>query len=576
VNRRPLTRRAAVAWRVLLVALLSGAVMSRLVGPASAEYAEIEGSGSTWAYTIVQQWIADVNKSGMQVTFNNNGSSQGRKDFANYVTDFGDSDIPYQGIDPVTHQQDTSGRPYAYLPVVAGGTAFTYQIRVAGKLVNNLRLSGETIAKIFTNQITNWNDKAITKDNNGHALPSLPITPVVRSDGSGATAQFTLWMDKQYPSIWRPYNGAAGLTSLYPRKGRQIASNGDDGVMNTVRSAAGNGTIGYAEYSYPLNAHYPVAYVENKAGYFVQPTDYNVAVALTKASIVGCNANGDCSPKGLAPNTYLNQNLDGVYTSADPRSYPVSSYSYMIIPTSSTDRRMTPAKRQTLADFLTYSLCSGQSEAGPYGYSPLPLNLVKAAFGQVEKLGPQAEGGAVSGVTIKDPSDNLAACDNPTFVKGNLAANRLAQLAPMPAACQKTGQDPCGSTFVAPGTPAKGGGKGTGKGDAANAGTGSTGTGSTAGTGGTAGAGAGGSTGIGAPPGTGADASALGGAPSDATAGSVTGSDVTATANALTLAAQRTGDNKVFGWVAVVGLVALVMAPGLFVAWRRRTAGVRR
>ncbi len=44
----------------------------------------------------MQQWIADVSKSGMQVTFNNNGSSQGRKDFSGYVTDFGDSDIPYQ------------------------------------------------------------------------------------------------------------------------------------------------------------------------------------------------------------------------------------------------------------------------------------------------------------------------------------------------------------------------------------------------------------------------------------------------------------------------------------------------
>lgn len=81
---------------MLLLALLSGAVLTHTVGPASAEYASIEGSGSTWAYTIVQQWIADVSKSGMQVTFNNNGSSQGRKDFSGYVTDFGDSDIPYQ------------------------------------------------------------------------------------------------------------------------------------------------------------------------------------------------------------------------------------------------------------------------------------------------------------------------------------------------------------------------------------------------------------------------------------------------------------------------------------------------
>ena len=39
---------------------------------------------------------------------------------------------------------------------------------------------------------------------------------------------------------------------------------------------------------------------------------------------------------------------------------------------------MTTAKRQTLVDFMYYSLCEGQAKAGPYGYSPLPLNLVQA------------------------------------------------------------------------------------------------------------------------------------------------------------------------------------------------------
>ena len=58
----------------------------------------------------------------------------------------------------------------------------------------------------------------------------------------------------------------------------------------------------------------------------------------------------------------------------------------MIIPTGAEDPRMTTAKRQTLADFMYYSLCAGQTKAGPYGYSPLPLNLVQAGFKQLAKL----------------------------------------------------------------------------------------------------------------------------------------------------------------------------------------------
>ena len=312
----------------------------------------------------------------MKVVYTGGGSSKGRKDFAQSSTDFAISEIPYQGTDEQGNADTSNGREYAYLPIVAGGTAFTYQLKIGDQLVRNLRLSGETITKIFTNEIENWNDPAITADNNGRAFPSLPITPVVRSDGSGTTAQFTTWMDKEYPSLWRAFYGKSGLTSYYPRKGRAIGQAGSDQVMNTIAGFAGNGTIGYVEYSYPVNKDYPVVKVLNKGGFYVEPTQYNVAVALTKAKI-----NTDKSSP-----LYLTQILDEVYRHPDPRAYPVSSYSYMVIPTGASDQRMTTAKRQTLGDFMYYSLCAGQTKAGPYGYSPLPLNLVQAGFEQIAKL----------------------------------------------------------------------------------------------------------------------------------------------------------------------------------------------
>ena len=52
------------------------------------------------------------------------------------------------------------------------------------------------------------------------------------------------------------------------------------------------------------------------------PSASNVAVALTQAQI-----NEDSN----SPN-FLQQDLDNVYTYTDPRSYPLSSYSYLIVP----------------------------------------------------------------------------------------------------------------------------------------------------------------------------------------------------------------------------------------------------
>jgi phosphate ABC transporter phosphate-binding protein len=438
------------------LALIGVGVLGAMPAYADSSHAQIEGSGSSWSANAVNQWISDVNnQSGLQVIFTPSGSAQGRKDFALETTDFGVTDIAYQGHDPLTGADDNAGkRPYAYLPIVAGGTAFTYQILVSGKRVSNLRLSGTTLAKIFTNQISNWNDPAITADNNGRKLPSLPITPVVHSEGSGSTAQFTAYLAKEYSNIWGPFNeGKSVMTEYFPRKGRAIAQNGSDGVMNYIASAAGNGSIGYDEYSYALNRGFPVAKLLNKAGYFTKPDQYNVAVALTQAVI-------DQNPNSA---TYLMQKLDNVYVYNDVRTYPLSSYSYMLLPvgTDAQDSRLKTEKRQTLTDFLYYSICVGQQEMGNIGYSPLPINLVNAGFGQLQKLktaDPKVD------ITRRD----VRSCNNPTFIAGKPNENHLAKIAPKPPLCDKVGQGPCidgtatSSNNSGNGTGGKGNGNGAG------------------------------------------------------------------------------------------------------------------
>ena len=534
--------------RVVTRALVAVAVaMSLLVGASTSAhatvYAQIEGTGSTWSELILQQWIADVDANGMKVVYTGGGSTKGRKDFSQASTDFAISEIPYQGTDERGQADTSNGRAYAYLPIVAGGTAFTYQLKIGDKLVRNLRLSGDTLAKIFTNKITNWNDPAITKDNNGRKFPSLPIIPVVRSDGSGTTAQFTTWMDKAYPNVWRPYYGRSGLTSYYPKKGdRMVSQAGSDQVMNTIKGFAGNGMIGYVEYSYPINADYPVVKVENKAGYFVEPTQYNTAVALTKAKI-----NQD---KKSA--LYLTQILDGVYTNPDPRAYPISSYSYMIIPTGADDPRMSTAKRQTLADFMYYSLCAGQTKAGPYGYSPLPLNLVQAGFEQLAKL-------KTADAKVDLNNRDVRSCNNPTFDGKNLNHNVLADKAPQPAACDKSGAGPCGTDT------------GTGK-PSTDTGNAAAGGGTAAKPGDTPSAGAAGGASVDAP----ADGAAPPAAVDPETGAVTTAGDTTTTAggevyaNPTELVASRTSDQNTFGWLAVLELLALVLVPGLYVVAMRR------
>jgi phosphate ABC transporter phosphate-binding protein len=419
--------RGMAAW--LAAATLFVLAGIPLAGPANAaSYVPISGAGSTWSQNAITQWISNVDQYGIKVNYQGTGSSDGRNQFRNGTVDFGVSEIPY-GIRDGASIDDPPPRKFAYMPIVAGGTSFMYNLVIGGHRVTNLRLSGDTVAKIFTGNITRWNDPAIKADNPGLSLPAIRVVPVVRSDGSGTTAQLTTFFSKRYQSLWDAYcvqagrSAPCGVTSNFPLASGLgfVAQSGSTGVAGYTNQAQSVGAITYVEYSYALNSKAPVVKLLNKAGYYVEPTAPSVAVALLKAQI-----NTDTNSS-----SYLTQILDGVYDNTDPRTYPLSSYSYMIIPTK-VDANFSTAKGATLGAFAYYFLCEGQQQAPDLGYSPLPLNLVQAGLAQVRRI---------PGVVAENI--NISKCNNPTFSANG--TNTLATTAPQPAACDKQGPLECSS-----------------------------------------------------------------------------------------------------------------------------------
>jgi phosphate ABC transporter phosphate-binding protein len=406
------------------------AIAAMVVLPASAanaeDYAPVNGAGSSWSANAIDQWRRNVKQYGMKVEYASTGSSDGRNQFKAGTVDFASSEIPY-GLKDGGVVDTPPSRGYAYMPLVAGGTAFMYNLTAGSKRITNLRLSGVVLTKIFTGVITSWDDAAIKADNPGLALPKRKIVPVVRSDGSGSTAQFTTWMANQHQGLWDSYCGKAGrstpcgVTSNYPTVGGKgfVAQPNSQGVSGYVAQKANIGTITYVEYSYALKTGYPVAKILNKAGYYVEPTASNVAVGL-----LGAKINTD---KGSS--SYLTQILTGVYNNKDARAYPLSSYSYLIVPTE-VDAKFKVEKGKTLGAFAYYFLCEGQQQAEVLGYSPLPINLVKAGLEQVRKI-PGVEGKSI----------DISKCNNPTFSKDG--TNTLAKKAPQPPACDKKGAAQC-------------------------------------------------------------------------------------------------------------------------------------
>jgi phosphate transport system substrate-binding protein len=404
---------------VLLVVAAMLSVFASSAGAASG-YVPISGSGSTWSMNALDQWRRNVaSLYGISINFSPNGSTNGRSDFRNGQVDYAVSEIPYGLTDGGVLDQPPA-RAFGYMPIVAGGTSFMYNLKIGTKRVTNLRLSGSTIAKIFTQQITKWDDPAIAADNPGLALPQRPIVPVVYSNGSGTTAQLTAWMASQYPAIWDDYchrNGRnltpCGFTSFYPLGPGMEAKAQSQGVSGFVAQDSSEGAITYVEYSYARNAGFPVAKVLNKANYYVEPTAGSVAVALLKAQI----------------HPDLTQDLSQVYVDTDRRTYPLSSYSYMIIPKdTSPGSRFSTEKGRTLSEFAAYFLCEGQQQADILGYSPLPINLVQDGVDQINQI---------PGSTKRLDRNNLARCNNPTVSPDG--GNKVAEDAPQPSECDRLG-----------------------------------------------------------------------------------------------------------------------------------------
>ena len=355
--------------------------------PAGAAGPTVSGAGSTWSEIALQQWRSDVAQRGLSINYQGVGSSAGRQFYIINQVDFAVSEIPFEKEE--LDKLRSANRSFQYLPVVAGGTSLMYNLTDgSGQPVTNLQLSSKTIAGIFTGKITKWNDPAITKDNFGRKLPGIPIVPVIRSDGSGTSAQFSAYLHAMESGTWAAFARERGIpnapTSFWPNFPGSVAQRGSDGIANYVNdNSIGQGAIGYVEAGYALARGRPVASVKNGSGQYSQPTAANVAIALSHASF-----NGDGT-----------QNLSNVYRAPEKYAYPISSYSYMITPT----RGFDPAKGEVLGNFIIYFACDGQQQAEVLGYSPLPPNLVRNAFAAVNMIP-----GAPS-----PPS--LSNCNNPTL-----------------------------------------------------------------------------------------------------------------------------------------------------------------
>ncbi len=355
---------------------------------------DLAGSGASFVDPLLQECKAGFNKAtNHSYVYTSTGSSTGVKNSDAKIGDFWFSDV--------AHTAATKRSTVFHAPIVAAPIAVLVNLPAK----KDIYLSATTVAKIFSGEITKWNDPAIPADNNrsvtqvvykkdaqGNAvkdkdgnpvvlrqgsksiiytLPNQPIKVIYRSDGSGTTGNFTAWLNAVAPSVWTKAGNNA-FTTAFPGNinasgniGRIVGAGQSQGVAGLA--AKTKYSITYAEKNWGDSFGLRAAYVGNASGNFAYPDSAATSAFLGEATQ---DANG------IVKYDY-NTKVAGAYT--------LGIISYMLVETEYADKARGAAVKQ-LAEYIVSPACSGAKPSlGFVVVSGTFLNKAKAEIAKMNK-----------------------------------------------------------------------------------------------------------------------------------------------------------------------------------------------
>lgn len=350
MNMRKIGALASAAALTLGVSACGSSSKKESNGSAAASTSSttIVGAGSTLVAPLVSKWQPKYNEEHeVAITYGAIGSGGGIAQITQRTVDFGASDAP------LSAEQFSEAKGVVQIPWALAATTVAYNVE---GVPSKIHLTGPVLAEIYEGKITSWNDSKIAALNPSVKFPSLKITPIHRSDGSGDTFAFTNYLS-HISSEWSSKIGHS--TEVKFPVG--VGGKGNSGVGAAISST--NGAIGYIAIAYVVENEFDFAMIENAAGKFPEPGIKSIsAAAATLKSVPSNNEVSIVDPPSSAP-----------------EAYPISTFTYAIVPLES-------PKASTLKPFLKWAITEGQEFGPDLDFAPLPEAVVKADEATIEKI----------------------------------------------------------------------------------------------------------------------------------------------------------------------------------------------
>lgn len=338
-------RRATVPGIAALALLMSACGASNESGGSDSGESgglsgNLKGGGATSQEKAQEAWKTAFQgqNDGLTIDYGLLGSTDGRSQFTSGALSFAGSDSYISEEELAKAQERCGGGNVIEIPAYISSIAIAFN--VPG--VDELKLDAATIAQIFENKITNWNDKAIADQNPDVELPDLKITPVHRADDSGTTKNFTDYLGKVAPDQWKH-----DAEDAFPVSGG-LSAEGTSGVVKSIGDT--DGTIGYADASQTGD----LKTVSVKVGdEYVAPSPEGAAKTVAVSPVVEGRAETDIA-------------VDVDRNTTEAGAYPVILLSYLIACETYEDQ----AEADNVKGYLSYIVSDeGQAEAADFAGS---------------------------------------------------------------------------------------------------------------------------------------------------------------------------------------------------------------
>lgn len=334
--------RILIVTTILIVIALTGVagylVLREQASVVELPYAEtIEGAGASFQYPQIAKWASVFReKKNITVNYQSVGSGAGQKMFlVDKLVHFAGSDPPLS-----RKQYNEYSGEVLQVPWIMGAVVVVYNIPEVSATLN---LTGDIIARIYLGEIEYWDDPAILELNPGlrGILPRKEIIAVHRTDSSGTTEIFTIFLHKSAGDKWPRELVGKQIDWPVDKTGRGYGAKGNEGVTALVKQNPYS--VGYVEFSYAIEHRLLYAAVKNKAGRFILPSETTIQNAA-----LGVNL-----PR--SPQDDFSPTFEEVIYSPHENAYPISTIVFGLFRARYED----PAVARSIAAFLRWIATEG-------------------------------------------------------------------------------------------------------------------------------------------------------------------------------------------------------------------------